>query len=296
MHTSPIGIAWTSPSKRTTATHELVSIMQQFGAWHLMCRRLPPCVLGSLIHVPPARLTLSRYLARLGYGTRKEVERLLATGQVTSASGALLREADAYTHDDVRVRGAELDPPPGSVVLLHKPVGYVCSTSDRPPLVYELLPTRFLQREPVMATVGRLDADTSGLLLLTDDGALNHQLTSPKWHLPKCYEATLAAPLTGDEAARFASGTLLLSGETTPVRAAHLDVLAPQLARLTISEGRYHQVRRMFAAVGNHVTGLHRVAFGPLPLRDLAPGAWRVLTSAELAQLREAVRAAKDAR
>ncbi|GAB1344960.1 pseudouridine synthase [Gemmatimonas sp.] len=261
-----------------------------------MSRFPPPYVPGPRLPVSPARPPLSRYLARLGYGTRREAERLVATGQVTSARGAVLRESDGFSHDDVRVHGVELDPPAGSVVMLHKPVGYVCSTSDRPPLVYELLPPRFLRREPVMATVGRLDAETSGLLLVTDDGPLNHQLTSPKWHLPKCYEVTLATPLRGDEAELFATGTLLLSGETAPVRPAQLDVLAPHRARLTISEGRYHQVRRMFAAVGNHVTALHRAAFGPLQLHDLAPGSWRVLTTAEVAHLREALRAAKDAR
>lgn len=241
-------------------------------------------------------MTLSRYLARLGYGTRKEAERLLTSGRVTTTSGTVLRDGDPFVHDEVRVGGDPLDPPAGSVLLLHKPLGYVCSTSDRPPLVYELLPQRFLRRDPVVATVGRLDADTSGLLLLTDDGPLNHQLTSPKWHLPKCYEVTLASPLANDIAQRFASGTLLLQGESAPLRAAHLEVIGPQHVRLTISEGRYHQVRRMFAAVGNHVTALHRVAFGPLHLTDLAPGSWRVLTPPEVAQLREALRAAKDAR
>jgi 16S rRNA pseudouridine516 synthase len=241
-------------------------------------------------------VTLSRYLAHLGYGTRKESERLLATGQVTTMAGTVLRDGDRFVHEDVRVGGDPLDPPAGSVLLLHKPLGYVCSTSDRPPLVYELLPPRFLRRDPVMATVGRLDADTSGLLLLTDDGPLNHQLTSPKWHLPKCYEVTLASPLADDAAERFASGTMLLQGESTPLRAAQLEVMGPQHVRLTIREGRYHQVRRMFAAVGNHVTTLHRAAFGPLQLTDLASGAWRVLTPPELAQLREALRAAKDAR
>lgn len=245
--------------------------------------------------LPLASVSLARTLAKLGYGTRKEAERLLSTRRVTTADGTVLSDRATAAHHDIRVDGAPLDPPAGSVVLLHKPVGYVCSTSDRPPLVYELLPSRFPHRDPVMATVGRLDADTSGLLLLTDDGALNHQLTSPRWHLPKRYEVTLADPLRGDEHAIFAAGTLMLQGERTPLLPASLDVLGERRAGLTIREGRYHQVRRMFAATGNHVTTLHRVSFGPLTLGALAEGAWRVLSADEVVHLREAVRAAKDA-
>jgi 16S rRNA pseudouridine516 synthase len=136
-----------------------------------------------------------------------------------------------------------------------------------------------------MSTVGRLDRDTSGLLLLTDDGALNHRLTSPRSHLPKTYHATLAADLDGSEAARFASGTLLLSGDDTPLAPATLTSIDARTAELTITEGRYHQVRRMFAAVGNHVSALQRVAMADLTLGDLSPGAWRLLTDAERALL-----------
>jgi 16S rRNA pseudouridine516 synthase len=231
-------------------------------------------------------MSLARYLTRLGYGTRRETERLLAARRVTTAGGAVLRDANRAEHHDIRVDGEPLDPPVGSTVLLHKPVGHVCSTSDRPPLVYELLPPRFLARDPVMATVGRLDADTSGLLLLTDDGGLNHRLTSPRSHVPKCYEAVLAEPLRGDEAALFAAGTLLLSGEAAPLLPAELDVIDARRVRLTLHEGRYHQIRRMFAAVGNHVQHLHRISLGPLTLGDLPVGAWRVLTDEEVAALR----------
>ena len=247
---------------------------------------------------PPSalRVSLARYLARLGYGTRKECERLVASRQVRSASGAILRDADPFAHEDVRLDGAPLDPPPGSVVLLHKPVGYVCSTRDRPPLVYDLASPRWLQRTPVLATVGRLDADTSGLLLLTDDGPLNHQLTSPRWHLPKGYDVTLADPLRGEEAEQFASGTLRLQGDDAPLRPAVLTAQAPRQLRLTIREGRYHQVRRMFAAVGHHVVTLHRATFGPLDLTGVALGHWRVLSPEEVSGLRQAAQEAKGSR
>lgn len=241
-------------------------------------------------------MSLARTLSKLGYGTRQETERLLASRRVTTVGGVVLGDRDRAAHADILVDGHPLDPPSGAVILLHKPVGYVCSTSDRPPLVYELLPPRFLERDPLMAPVGRLDADTSGLLLLTDDGPLNHQLTSPRWHLPKGYEVTLAEPLGGHETALFASGTLALKGDDTPLLPARLEILEDRRARLTIREGRYHQVRRMFAAAGNHVLALERVTFGPLALGVLAPGAWRVLSADERAHLADAIRAAKAAR
>ncbi len=230
-------------------------------------------------------MSLARYLSRLGYGTRREVEALIAARRVTSADGVVLRDMDAPAHAEIRVDRAPIDPPAGSVVLLNKPLSYVCSTSDRPPLVYELLPARFLRRDPVMATIGRLDADTTGLLLLTDDGGLNHTLTSPRSHVSKRYVATLASPLRGDEVDLFAGGTLMLSGEKTPLLPATMEVLDDHHAAITLSEGRYHQVRRMFAAVGNHVTSLHRSTFGPLSLGALDSGQWRVLSNDEVAAL-----------
>jgi 16S rRNA pseudouridine516 synthase len=231
-------------------------------------------------------MSIARYLARLGYGTRRETEQLLTQRRVTWADGGVPRDRDAFTHEALRVDGAPLDPPPGSVVLLHKPHGHVCSTSDRPPLVYDLFPARWLQRTPVMATVGRLDADTTGLLLLTDDGELNHRLTSPRSHVNKTYEVTVAEPLGGHEAERFASGALLLHGETAPLLPAQLIVTGERTATVRVQEGRYHQVRRMFAAVGHHVVALHRAALGALTLGGLAAGAWRVLEPAEVETLR----------
>lgn len=223
-----------------------------------------------------------KYLGNLGYGSRREVQQLLAQKRVRRADGRVLGPDDEFTPEEVRVDGEPLDPPPGVVLMLHKPVGYVCSTRDQNQLVYDLLPPRFRERSPIIAPIGRLDRDTSGLLLLTDDGQINHRITSPRTHLPKVYEAHLARDLRGDEAETFASGTLLLDSETTPLQPAALEVLGPRAARLTLTEGRYHQVRRMFAAVGNHVEALHRRAIGGLELGELAPGEWRVLSREEV--------------
>jgi 16S rRNA pseudouridine516 synthase len=228
-----------------------------------------------------------KYLANLGYGSRREVERMFKQGAITDADGNRLDSSDPFVHEAVRVDGEPLDVAPGAVLMLNKPTGFVCSTREASQLIYELLPARFRDRSPVVAPIGRLDRDTSGLLLLTDDGQLNHRVTSPKTHLSKVYEVTLDAPLRGDEAAIFASGTLMLESETTPLKPVSLRPLDSLRVELTLTEGRYHQVRRMFAAVGHHVNALHRSAIGALRLDDLAPGTWRQLTTAEVQRLRE---------
>ncbi len=231
------------------------------------------------------KVKLLRYLANLGYGSRREVLGLLGEERVTDAAGELLYGDDVRAHDDIRIDGQPLDPAPGLLLMLNKPAGVTCSTKDQGRLVYDLLPKRFRLRTPVVSPVGRLDRDTSGLLLFTDDGQLLHRIISPKSKLPKVYVAELASDLRGDEAATFASGTLLLESETTPLLPAELEVLGPRRARLTLHEGRYHQVRRMFAAVGNHVDALHRERVGGLTLGDLPEGAWRLLDDADRKQL-----------
>lgn len=230
-------------------------------------------------------MKLVKTIANLGYGSRRQVAALFREGRITDGKGEVLYADDRVAHGEVRIDGEPLDPPVGLTLMLHKPVGYTCSTKDRGRLVYDLLPPRYALRSPALSTVGRLDRDTSGLLLLTDDGALLHRIISPKSKLPKVYEATLAQPLRGDEAAVFASGALLLESEKTPLLPAQLELLSPTQARLTLHEGRYHQVRRMFAAVGNHVEMLHRVRVGGLSLDDLEQGGWRTLGAAEISRL-----------
>lgn len=227
-------------------------------------------------------MKLVKHIANLGYGSRKQVQWLFREGRVTDADGQVLYADDKVGHDAIRVDGEPLDPPPGLTLVLHKPAGYTCSTKDQGRLVYDLLPPRFRDRSPLLSTVGRLDRDTSGLLLMTDDGGLLHRIVSPKSKLDKVYEARLAQDLRGDEAACFASGTLLLESDDKPLLPAELEVLGPRHARLTLHEGRYHQVRRMFAAVGNHVDALHRSRIGGLALDDLAEGQWRVLSADDL--------------
>ena len=230
-------------------------------------------------------MKLVKLIGNLGYGSRKQVTAMFREGRVTDAAGEVLYADDRIDHADIRLDGEPLDPPAGLVLMLHKPVGYTCSTKDSGRVVYDLLPARYRLRSPSLSTVGRLDRDTSGLLLMTDDGQLLHRIVSPKAKLAKVYEATLAGDLRGDEAATFASGTLLLESENTPLAPAPMDVIDARHARLTLTEGRYHQVRRMFAAVGNHVEALHRSRIGGLELDDLAAGEWRTLDAADVARL-----------
>ena len=230
-------------------------------------------------------MKLVKLIANLGYGSRKQVALMFREGRITDADGEVLYADDPLDHGNVRVDGEPLDPPQGLVLMLHKPAGYTCSTKDKGRIVYDLLPERFRLRDPVLSTVGRLDRETTGLLLMTDDGGLLHRIVSPKSKLAKVYEATLAQDLRGDEAALFASGTLVLESETTPLLPARLEVLGPRHARLTLHEGRYHQVRRMFAATGNHVEALHRPQVGGLALDGLPEGQWRALDAADLDRL-----------
>lgn len=230
-------------------------------------------------------MKLLKLIANLGYGSRKEVTAYFQRGRITDIHGAVLEPDSDVRWEEVRFAGEPLDPPAPFTLLLNKPVGYTCSTTDPGPVVYDLLPPRFRLRSPKLATVGRLDKDTTGMLLMTDDGALLHKIVHPKTHVPKVYEAILARELSGDEVQLFASGTLMLESEKDPLAPATLEVLDARHARLTLTEGRYHQARRMFAAAGNHVLALHRSRMGGLTLGELPSGQWRPLSADDLGQL-----------
>ncbi|WP_374652267.1 pseudouridine synthase [Dongia sp.] len=227
-------------------------------------------------------MKLIRHLANLGYGSRKEMMALIRNGRITDAAGNELDEDSDIAHADIRFDGRRLDPDAAAVIMLNKPLGVTCSTKDPGRIVYDILPMRWRFRKPPISPIGRLDRDTSGLLLFTADGAFLHRVISPRSNVPKVYEVTLARPLKGDEAALFASGTMMLESETKPLLPAELTVTGEKSARLVLHEGRYHQVRRMFAAAGNHVEALHRSTVGGLTLGDLPEGEWRELTRAEI--------------
>lgn len=239
----------------------------------------------------PSTIRLDRLLANLAYGSRREVQVLARNGRV-ALDGQPVRDAEqriALTPDlesRLTIDDRPVDPLPGVALMLNKPLGMTCSHKEAGPLVYDVLPTRWRARDPAISTIGRLDKETSGLLLMTDDGDLLHRVISPRRHVAKRYRVTLDRPLNGDEASTFAAGGLMLEGETKPLLPATMETVSPTEALLTITEGRYHQVRRMFAAMGNHVAALHRESLGGLTLpADLEPGAWRRLTADDLAAI-----------
>jgi 16S rRNA pseudouridine516 synthase len=231
-------------------------------------------------------MKLVKLLANLGYGSRREVQRLIRAGAVTDADGNALVENSTTPHEEIFFRGEALDPEFPLTIMLNKPDGYTCSADDPGSTVYDLLPERFAHRNPGLNCIGRLDKDTTGLLLMTDDGKLLHKIIHPKSACHKVYHATLARPLEGHEGALFGSGTLMLNGETKPLLPAQFEKIGECEALVTLHEGRYHQVRRMFAAAGNHVTALKRISIGGLQLpQDLEEGDWRALSAEELGRL-----------
>ncbi|MFZ5497195.1 MAG: pseudouridine synthase [Verrucomicrobiota bacterium] len=221
---------------------------------------------------------LDQLLANLGYCSRREARDWIRDGRVTVRGETVDDFGAKADPTEVRIDGEPPDHPDGLLLLLHKPTGLVCSHDEREgPNVYSLLPERWRRRNPQVTSIGRLDKDTSGLLLLTDRSELVHRLTSPRHKVPKVYRATLAADLPAELAELFAAGTLVLKGEDAPCAPGELRVTGLREAELTLTEGRYHQVRRMFASQGCEVRTLHRTRFGHLELGDLPAGRWREL-------------------
>jgi 16S rRNA pseudouridine516 synthase len=221
---------------------------------------------------------LDQLLSNLGYCSRREARAWIADGRVTVGGETAADVSQKAKAAEVRIDGEPLDHPDGLLLLLHKPIGLVCSHDEREGAsIYSLLPERWRRRNPVVTSIGRLDKDTSGLLLLTDQSPLVHRLTSPKHKVPKVYRATVDQDLSPELVPLFSSGTFLLSGEKEPCAPATLRIISPREAEITLIEGRYHQVRRMFSARGATVLTLHRERFGPLELGDLPAGTWREL-------------------
>lgn len=225
-----------------------------------------------------ATARLDQLLSRCGYASRREVAQWIHAGRITLEGEEKIEPARRVRPETVRVDGEPLDAPEGLLVMLNKPAGLVCSRDPREgPNVYDLLPERWSRRHPPITSVGRLDKDTTGLLLLTDIGEWVHRWTSPRHHVEKTYEVTVDADLAPNLVDLFASGTLRLDHEESPCLPARLEILSPRESLVHLTEGRYHQVRRMFAAVGCRVVKLHRSRIGTLLMGDLPEGTWRRL-------------------
>ncbi len=215
-------------------------------------------------------------LSQFGYCSRREAALWVKRGRVSHRGNPVTSPAAKVEPADVEVDGQPVPFPQGLYIALNKPLGCTCSHREAGELVYDLLPEQWMRRNPQPATVGRLDKETSGLLLITDDGTFIHALTSPRRHVEKLYAFTTAAPVPPGAVELFATGEFMLEGEKTPCLPAALRLTGACSGELVLHEGRYHQVRRMLAAVGAPVLTLQREAIGPLRLADLglAPGEW----------------------
>jgi 16S rRNA pseudouridine516 synthase len=221
---------------------------------------------------------LDQILSSLGYGTRREAAAWVSEGRIHINGVPATRPDQKADPTTVTVDGKPLDHPNGLLAMLHKPLDYSCTHSEAEGAnIYELLPETWLDRKPTVTSIGRLDKDTTGLILITDQGSLVHRYTSPKSDLGKTYEVTVDKDLDPTVIETFARGDLILRSETKPCLPAHLEITGPRSAALTLTEGRYHQVRRMFASQGYHVETLHRTRFGPYTLDDLPEGEWKYL-------------------
>ena len=245
-------------------------------------------------------MQLQDILYSQGFGTRRVCAGLIQQGfvhvleQKEPFANVLYRESAIELISNglhFKVQGVEWPYHEKAYVMLHKPAGTECSQKPSTyPSIYTLLPSPLRLRPQKGAVqgvqaVGRLDQDTTGLLLLTDDGKFIHRMSSPRHHVPKVYEVTVKHPLDASQVQKLLDG-VVLDDDPKPVRAAACEAVSSHHLRLTLTEGKYHQVKRMVAAVSNRVEALHRSQIGGLKLPDdLAPGQWRWLSEADLASI-----------
>ena len=226
-------------------------------------------------------MRLDKFLSQNSDSSRSLIQQAIKAGRV-SVNDVVAKKGDQKLvgKEIVRLDGNIVEPFKTRYLMLHKPLGYVCANSDSDyPTVVDLIR---MPRWQELQIVGRLDIDTTGLVLLTDDGQWNHRITSPRHECDKIYRVTTANPISDETAALFAAG-VQLHGEKAPTRPAQLEFISSHEARLKIHEGKYHQIKRMFAAAGNLVVALHRESIGNIQLDPaLAPGEYRALTADEI--------------
>jgi 16S rRNA pseudouridine516 synthase len=228
-------------------------------------------------------LRVDRILSNFGYCTRSQAREWVKQGRVLVKDRTADDFASKADPHDVMVDGAPLDHPDGIYMAFHKPAGYICSHDpSEGEIIYDLLPPQWVLRDPIVSSVGRLDKDTSGLLLLTDDTVLAHRLMSPSRHVAKVYRVEVDKDIAPDLISLFTSGTIKLKEEKEPCLPAELTPVSGKICEVTLHEGRYHQVRRMFAACGYEVLRLCRIKFGNLALGDLAEGMFREFGTGEI--------------
>lgn len=233
--------------------------------------------------VEERKIRLDRYLVNAGAGSRKEVRELIRDGYVT-VNGVVIKDPSykVSMRDNVRLNNESLSLLGKRYYKMYKPKGVITSTKDRDLTLFDLITD--IPRLEDLFPVGRLDKDAEGLILITNDGVLAHRLTHPRWKVRKVYEVTLEYPLLGDEANLLLKGVRLEDGMA---KVEDIEVLDEEgkLIRVTVTEGRYHLIKRIFSAIGNRVLSLKRVAFGPITVDDLREGEIRELTRKEIEEL-----------
>lgn len=229
-------------------------------------------------------MRIDKFLAQSTGLSRKEVHRLMHAEKITLDGEIIKNTGQHVTEDaDIMLDGFPVEAPRDYYLMLHKPEGFVCSNQDgNHPSVLNFIE---LPRADEMTICGRLDVDTTGLVLITSDGKWAHRVTSPKHKTGKRYRVETADPIPASAIDAFAEG-MMLNNEHKPTKPATLEILSDHQALVTLEEGRYHQVKRMFAAIGNRVTALHREQIGPITLdEELDPGEYRELTAEEVAAI-----------
>lgn len=236
-------------------------------------------------------IRLDKLLSNLGYGSRNYIGKAIRygafelDGEVVSNASAKIEVTDDL-HSRATFDEESLDPFSPIYLILHKPTGFVCGHSDKDgPTIFKFLPPRFRNRNPKLSIAGRLDKDSTGLVFMTDDGDFLHKITHPKTHLPKIYQVEVRDTFSGEEEKLFASGEFTIEGETKPLKSVQFEKKSDKTCELILTEGRYHQIKKMFEKLDNEVVKLHRVQIGSLKIDDVNEGQWRYVSPAEINNL-----------
>lgn len=232
------------------------------------------------------KLDLERILHKQGFGSRKLCRIMIINEEIT-VNGELCDDPDAQfdlENLSYNVKGEPWEYRENSYLMMHKPSNYECShKTQHHPTIYSLLPFPLVERN--VQCIGRLDEDTTGLILISDDGQFIHRMSSPKHKVPKVYEVTCKHPVSDEQIAHILSGVQLID-EPAPIAALACERITENIMHMTLAEGKYHQVKRMVAAISNRVEYLKRIKIGELTLpQDLAVGEWRWLSASDLQKL-----------
>jgi 16S rRNA pseudouridine516 synthase len=233
------------------------------------------------------KLSIERILHNQGFGSRK-LCRILVINEEVTVNGELCDDPDlTFDTENLHytVKGEHWDYHEPSYLMLHKPANYECShKTQHHPTIYSLLPCPLVERG--VQCIGRLDEDTTGLILISDDGQFIHKMSSPKWKVPKIYEVTCKHPVSDEQIAQILKGVQLVD-EPAPIAALACEKISDHVIHMTLAEGKYHQVKRMVAAISNRVEALKRIQIGRLQLpQDLKEGEWRWLTTSDMEMLK----------